>query len=139
MTFCVGDTTPETWHRTGFNSSYLNVVSNYIEQHKINAKISGAITYGVLGPAESIISFESKDEFDAFTAWFSATDEQPMIGGIFIYIPGEDMFDNTSSNEIFFKGKGLVFGDPIPKLFPVEKITTSRGSLVTEFPKGDEK
>lgn len=114
MTVCHPDTTPTTWHKIGFSSAYLGVVGRYIKEHGVNAQISGAISFGVLGPAPSKVSFENKDDFDAFVEWFEVSDEKPIRDGIFI--GDSDLFAKT---------------------FPVSEVPEGRGSKVTELPKGE--
>lgn len=80
MTFWVQDTTPDTWHKVEFSSSYLLVVDNYISENNVVAKISGAVSIGVMGPSTSTVSFESKEEFEKFEAWFAENKGESFVG-----------------------------------------------------------
>jgi len=84
MTYCVPDNTPDTWHKISFSSEYLHKVDTYIGEHKVNAKISGAISFGSCGPASSLISFELEEDGENFKRWFAQNQTQPLTGGIYI-------------------------------------------------------
>lgn len=92
MTYCIPDETPETWHKTKFQTRFLSKIDAYISEHKPTAELSGAVTYNGMmdqmmeqmsqasgtkfNPTMTTISFEYKDEHDAFVKWYDATEEE---------------------------------------------------------------
>jgi hypothetical protein len=89
MTYCIWDTSPESWHRFNFYPGYLHIVDDYIITNGVKAVISGAISFnsfseqfdrmfGSAMDAGSVIAFENEDEMLAFKTWFEETPKKTM-------------------------------------------------------------
>ena len=89
MTYCIADETPDTWHKTEFQSRFLSEIGTYMNENELSAKLSGAITYNgsleqmhqaIMGPdftpCMTTISFEHKEEHDDFVEWYKIFEEK---------------------------------------------------------------
>ena len=98
MTYCIPDETPETWHKTKFQSRFLSKINGYMNDHKPTAELSGAISYngmmeqmmqawgGEVSPRMSTLSFEHISEHDAFVKWYIRIAEENKPDDFAIYI-----------------------------------------------------
>ena len=132
MTCCIPDTCPEEWHRFTFSSSYLYQINKYLMDTKVNAKLSGAISYGILGPAPTVIAFENKEDADVFADWFKEHSSSWPVSYNGIMISYDECLDDG-------KGEKANSFDETLQVTPslvVCKKQTWNVSHVTQLPKG---